>query len=35
VEGQAAFDARQHFLAVATTLAAERRLSRFIVHAVG
>jgi ribosomal-protein-serine acetyltransferase len=35
VEGQAAFDARQHFLAVAATLAAERRLSRFILHAVG
>jgi ribosomal-protein-serine acetyltransferase len=34
-EGQAAFDARQRFLVVAATLATERRLSRFTLHAVG
>jgi ribosomal-protein-serine acetyltransferase len=35
VEGRAAFDARQHSLAVAAALATERRLSRFVLHAVG
>ena len=35
VEGQAAFDERQRRLGMAATLATERRLSRFVLHAVG
>jgi RimJ/RimL family protein N-acetyltransferase/2-polyprenyl-3-methyl-5-hydroxy-6-metoxy-1,4-benzoquinol methylase len=35
VEGQAAFEARQRSLDLAATLAGQRRLSRFLLHAVG